>query len=95
MNSCIYMDNLINNLYCHKENVIKQQGKSDIEPEDYLEKTEKWYHSMISLIVQNPPTYYVKSLNIKLDEKNFISSIKYDYCKGAEYPEYVYINMYD
>jgi len=59
MNSSIYMDNLIYNLYRHKENVIKQQGKSDIEPEDYLERTENWYQSMISLINQNPPTYYV------------------------------------
>lgn len=95
MNSSIYMDNLINNLCRHKENVIKQQGKSDIEPDDYLEKTENWYQSMISLINQNPPSYYVKSLDIKLDENNLISSINYDYYKGAEYPDYVYINIYD
>lgn len=95
MNSSIYMDNLINNLIHHKENIMKQQGKSDIEPDDYLERTENWYQSMISLIYQKPPTYYVKSLNIKLDENNLIGKIQYDFCKGAEYPDYVYINIYD
>lgn len=89
------MDNLINNLYCHKENVIKQQGKSDIEPEDYLERTENWYQSMISLINQNPPTYYVKSLDIRLDEDKLICSIEYSYCDSNISSDYVYINIYD
>jgi len=95
MNSCIYMNNLINNLYRHKENVIKQQGKSDIEPEDYLERTENWYQSMISLINQNPPTYYVKSLDIRLDEDKLIGSIEYSYCDSNISSDYVYINIYD
>lgn len=91
----MYIDNLINNLYRHKENIIKQQGKSDIESDDYLVRTENWYQSMISLINQNPPSYYVKSLDIKLDENNLIRSINYDFYKGSEYPDYVYINIYD
>jgi hypothetical protein len=95
MNSSIYVDNLINNLLRHKENVIKQQGKSDIEPEDYLERTENWYQSMISLINQNPPTYYVKSLDIKLDEDKLIGSIEYGYCEGNISSDYVYINIYN
>lgn len=95
MNSSIYVDNLINNLLRHKENVIKQQGKSDIEPEDNLERTENWYQSMISLINQNPPTYYVKSLDIKLDEDKLIGSIEYGYCEGNIFSDYVYINIYN
>lgn len=95
MNSSMYMDNLINNLYRHKENVIKQQGKSDIEPDDYLERTENWYQSMISLINQNPPTYYVKSLDIKLDEDKLVGNIEYGYCEGDISSDYVYINIYD
>lgn len=89
------MDNLIYNLYRHKENVIEQQGKSDIEPDDYLERTEKWYQSMISLINQNPPTYYVKSLDIRLDEDKLIGSIEYSYCDSNTSSDYVYINIYD
>ena len=95
MNSSTYVDNLINNLLRHKENVIKQQGKSDIEPDDYLERTENWYQSMISLINQNPPTYYVKSLDIKLDEDKLIGSIEYGYCEGNISSDYVYINIYN
>ena len=95
MNSSIYMDNLINNLYRHKENVIKQQGKSDIEPDDYLESTENWYQSMILLINQKPPTNYVKSLDIKLDEDKLICSIEYDYCEDNIFSDYVYINIYN
>lgn len=95
MNSSMYMDNLINNLYRYKENIIKQQGKSDIESDDYLERTENWYQSMISLINQNPPSYYVKSLDIKLDEDKLIGSIEYGYCEGNISSDYVYINIYD
>ena len=89
------MDNLIYNLYRHKENVIKQQGKSDIEPDDYLERTENWYQSMILLINQKPPTNYVKSLDIKLDEDKLICNIEYDYCEDNILSDYVYINIYN
>ena len=40
MSGEVYLNNLINNLLVHKQNVLLQQGKSDIEPPDYIEKTE-------------------------------------------------------
>lgn len=95
MNTKLYTEHLIQNLNRHKENTIRQQGKCDLETTNYLEKTENLYQTIIGYINQSPPAYYVKSLDIILDEKNLISGIKYVYCKEIERPDYVYINIYE
>lgn len=49
MSSEAYINHLIDKLLDHKLNVLRQQGKSDIEPPDYCEKTEMWYNRSVFL----------------------------------------------
>ena len=89
-----YYEHLVNMLKDHKANELRQKGKSDIEPEDYVEKVEKWYEQIFDIIVHNPPSGYVRSINVFVDSFQTIKNIKYNYCDKMDYPEYLSIQLF-
>lgn len=93
MSGEVYLNNLINNLLVHKQNVLLQQGKSDIEPPDYIEKTETWYMNLLQWVNNNPPQNYVRAMNIVQDASQVIQKIKYAYCEG-DVPTHIAINIF-
>ncbi len=94
MNNKRYIDHLIRNLLEHKQNVLRQRGKSDIEPYDYVERAEKWYTQIFEYVNVNPPKHYVKSVNIIQDSCQKIHEIKYVYYDEYDYSPYIAINLF-
>lgn len=93
MSGEVYLNNLINNLLVHKQNVLRQQGKSDIEPPDYIEKTEMWYADFLEWVNNNPPQNYVRAINVRQDASQHIQQIEYAYCEG-KVPTHIAINIF-
>lgn len=78
----------------HCENDKKQKGKSDIEPIDYVEKTDRWYKQIIKIVEMKPPNDYVKAIEIFQDSLQNIIDINYVYCEVNDYPMMLSINIY-
>lgn len=93
MSGEVYLNNLINNLLVHKQNVLLQQGKSDIEPPDYVEKTEMWYAKLLEWVNNGPPQNYVRAINVIQDAAQDIRKVDYAYCEG-KVPTHIAINIF-
>ena len=93
MSDEVYLNNLIHNLLAHKQNVLRQQGKSDIEPPDYTEKTETWYADLLEWVNNNPPQNHVRAINVRQDASKHIQQIEYAYCEDKS-PTHVSINIF-
>ena len=76
-----FLQHLIEQLEIKKEAAIAQRGKSDIEPYDYVSRTSEWFESLIQIVTDSPPSYYVESLSVFQKEGSVIDSIEYDYCE--------------
>ena len=77
----------------HYSKELKQKGKSDIYPEDYIEKTRKWYKQIFDFVEMNPPNDFVKSINIFQDSIQNIKNIEYNYLGNDPYRQYLSINI--
>lgn len=95
MSGEVYLNNLIHNLLAHKQNVLRQQGKSDIEPPDYVEKTEMWYEQIIDWVNNNPPKDFVKSIDVFQDDYQKIYKIKYSYSEGLTGSTHIAVNIFE
>lgn len=74
-----FLYHLLISISWQKQNTLSQKGKSDIEPPDYVERIEKWYNQITDLVLNNPPHYYVDSLEVKEDDLENAVSISYQY----------------
>ena len=74
-----YMQHLLSSIEKSREVIELQMGKSDLEPPDYSEKVDKWYEDLISLVRENEPKYFVKSVNIYENGIFEIEHIEYIY----------------
>ena len=92
MKSCIA--DLYSKLGENKMNALKQKGKSDIEPQNYVEKIEEWYNQIVKLVSMNPPKDYVKAICITQDSCQIIKNIKYQYYDKNDYTEDFSINLF-
>lgn len=93
-NENFYLKYLKNYILKQKENELKQNGKSDIEPLNYSNLVEKWYLKLIEKIDNSPPKYYVKSIHIVRNSIQDILNVRYDYCEFNEWVENISINIY-
>ena len=91
----VYVNHLIDKLLDHKQNVLRQQGKSDIEPPDYSEKTEMWYEQIIEWVNNNPPKDFVKTIDVFQDDCQKIYRIKYSYSEGLNGCTHIAINIFE
>ena len=89
-----YFEHLKNCILKQKENELKQNGKSDIEPLNYSKMIESWYSQLIEKINGFPPEYYVKSLYIVRNTNQDILNVWYDYCKTDEWTQHILLNIY-
>lgn len=95
MSSEVYINHLSDKLLDHKLNVLRQQGKSDIEPPDYCEKTEMWYEQIMDWVNNNPPKDFVKSIDVFQDDYQKIYKIKYSYSEGLTGSTHIAINIFE
>ncbi len=95
MSSVAYVNHLIDKLLNHKLNVLQQQGKSDIEPPDYSEKTEMWYEQIIEWVNNNPPQAFVKSIDVFQNDNQKICKIKYSYSGELKGRTHIAINIFE
>ena len=85
MNSEKYLYHLLVSIAWQKKNALNQKGKSDIEPPDYEERIEKWYGQIQDLVFENPPHFFVDSVNVIEDENENAISLRYQYyCESIQ-----------
>ena len=77
-----------------QENILKQQGKSNIEPPDFGEQINAWFEQIFAYIAENPPAEYVKSIDVKQDASKNVQEAFYKYTQGKDIPGSVTINIY-
>ena len=89
-----YYDHLYQCLCDQQENILKQQGKSNIEPPDFGEQINAWFEQIFAYIAENPPAEYVKSIDVKQDASKNVQEAFYKYTQGKDIPGSVTINIY-
>ena len=89
-----YYDHLYQCLCDQQENILKQQGKSNIEPPNFGEQIKVWFDQIFMHITENPPVEYVKSIDVKQDSMQNIQEVIYRYAQDHEVPHAVTINIY-
>ena len=73
-----YLIHLLSSISYHKKNTLDQKGKSDIETFEYDDSVNLWFGTLIDLINEYPPEYYVAAINVYELNQN-IEKIEYDY----------------
>lgn len=94
MNINDYINDLYIKLAKHKENVLNQKGKSDIETQNYYDEVDTWYNQILKIISETPPTDFVKSILVFQDSCQIIKEIKYVYCDENDYENNIAINIF-
>ena len=89
-----YLNYLFELLEKNKQNVLRQEGKSDIENPSYVEQVEIWYGQIKEYISENHPQYYVKSIDVFQDSQQIIKEINYNYCNDLDSYNYLAINIF-
>lgn len=89
-----YRADLYSKVEEHKISILKQKGKSDIEPKDYEEQIEKWYNQLVGMININPPNDYVKAISVTQDSNQTIKKIIYQYNDLDTNKEDFFINIF-
>lgn len=89
-----YLADLYSKVGEHKINILKQKGRSDIEPEDYEEQIEKWYNQLVRMINMTPPKDYVKGICVIQDSNQIIKKIIYQYNGLDTNKEVFFINIF-
>ena len=79
-----YLDYLLKSLERIKDNSINQQGSSDIEPPDYVERIEHWYSQLENALGECSIEFYVKELLIFEDDNREIKHIVFSYYTDDE-----------
>lgn len=90
-----YYEHLVNMLKDHIANELRQKGKSDIEPVDYVESVEKWYKQIFDFVEKNQPSDFVRSINVFQDSKQTIKKVEYVYSDDKNFTEYLSINVFE
>lgn len=95
MHDNYYYNHLIYMLKAHQSKELEQIGKSDIEPIDYSDQIEKWYQQLFDFVnKENPPTDFVRSINVYQDDEQTIKKIEYIYCNDVNFTDYLSINIF-
>ena len=79
MNNERFLFHLLASMSWQRKNALDQEGKTDLEPDNYRERIDRWYSQIIDLINDNPPCYYVEAIEMREDEYENVKSIIYDY----------------
>lgn len=90
-----YFEHLLSSLEKHKDTVIIQTGRSNIEPPDYRERIEKWFSDLLLWFQNNNPQYYVKTLIVYQSKMFEIEGIEYKYYKMDDIIQMTSICIYD
>ena len=90
----IYLRDLLAKVVIHKNNILNQKGKSDIEPDNYVEEVDYCYNQIIEIILSKVPLDHVKTLNIYYDSQHEIKEIEYSYFEEYELQTEFAINIY-
>ena len=89
-----YYDHLYQCLCDQQDNILKQQGKSKIEPPDFGDQINSWFEQIFAYIAENPPAEYVKSIDVKQDASKNVQEVFYKYTQEKDIPGSVTINIY-
>ncbi len=79
MNNERFLFHLLASMSWQRKNALDQEGKTDLEPDDYRERIDKWYSQIVDLINDNPPSYYVEAIDIHEDTQENVIGVTYDY----------------
>lgn len=90
----IYCDHLYRSLCRQRQNALRQEGKSNIDPADYADIVDAWYGQIFEYMAKNPPVYYVESVEIRQDSCQVIRELHYVYCSQTNYVEDVSISIF-
>ena len=88
----VFSEKLIQQLQAQQKNELRQYGKSDIDPPDYIDQVHEWYNKLFSYIVMHPPKNYVKEIVFTVDDsdgKERILKTEYIYFNSDEKQEMV------
>ena len=89
-----YAEHLISRLKDHCKSELMQKGKSDIEPINYDVQINEWYKQIFDWVEDNPPTNYVRSIEVFQDQFQIIKDIKYNYCENEDSSILISINIF-
>lgn len=90
-----YTQHLFFYLARHYGTVIKQKGKTDIEPPNFVEIVLEWYDNLIKNIYEKEPEFYVKAINVYENGQFDINHIEYIYYLTGEKINGVSVNLFD
>jgi len=79
MNNERFLFHLLASMSWQRKNALDQEGKTDLEPDNYRERIDRWYSQITDLINDNPPSYYVEAVEMCEDEYENVKRIIYDY----------------
>ncbi len=79
MNNERFLFHLLASMSWQRKNALDQEGKTDLEPDNYRERIDRWYSQIIDLINDNPPSYYVEAIDVLEDAQENIIDVTYDY----------------
>lgn len=95
MSNNIYLTHLICSILKHKNNAIKQYGKSDIDSPYYINETNNWYNEIFDVLKNKTLLYYVKLINVIEDSDGHIHDIQLTYFELNEEVFSTTIVIYD
>lgn len=94
MDNKLYLEHLFELLHNHHIYALKQRGKSDIEPIDYIEKVDEWYKQIFDYVEMFPPMGYVRAIKVYQNSSTIISDIEYLYCDEKESLNVISISIF-
>ena len=72
-----YLKHLLDSLETRMNVMRRQAGNTDLEPPNYKEMIEAWYVQIKTLILKEPPEYFVDELRVY--QKDYFNVERIDY----------------
>ena len=79
-----YLEHLLASIEKKRLLSIQEYHKTDLYEDTDIDGVSAWYSEIVSAVRQNPPTFYVRCLQIIENEKGMIKMVEYDYFDCGE-----------
>ena len=79
-----YLKHLQDSINNSREISIKEFYNTDLNNSSNIEEIMTWYDSIIALVTETPPSYYVKTIILIENKDGIIESVEYVYYKKNE-----------
>ena len=79
-----YLEHLLTSIEKKRIVSIKEFHKTDLNRNESIEEVNSWYKHIATEVKRNPPTFYVKCIEITEREDSEIQELKYIYFDRTE-----------